>query len=197
MSRHITETALVLHTRQSGESNREAFFLCEHYGIIRATVYGGPKSKLRAFVSPFHSGILYLYHDPVRDSYKVSDFDVRQWRPGLREVYERAAGATAVAETVLAGHGGGGDWRQALNITNTALDALEKSSSQTAENALVIFLWDWAEILGVRPESSDILRYPGAINWLKGGEGSLQQAKRLCIDVLGAAFGRSLSSWKW
>ena len=48
-----------------------------------------------------------VYHDPSKDSRKLSDFDVRSWRPGLRELYERAMAADAVAETVLASHGGG------------------------------------------------------------------------------------------
>ncbi|GMO31398.1 MAG: hypothetical protein Pg6A_20590 [Termitinemataceae bacterium] len=134
----------------------------------------------------------------MRDSYKVTDFDVTNWRPGLRECYERTAAASAAAETVLAGDGGGGDWRQALKLSNATLDALESAGGEAAENILVMFLWAWAEILGLKPELDDYKlekHYPKALSWLESGSGDLFQAKKLCTDLLGAAFGRRLSSW--
>lgn len=71
MSRTFTHQALVLQVRSSGESNREAVFLSAEEGILRATVFGGPKSKLRAYVAPFHAGTLWIYRDPVRDYRKI------------------------------------------------------------------------------------------------------------------------------
>jgi DNA repair protein RecO (recombination protein O) len=211
MNRFITFNALALRVRSQGESNREGFFLTAEAGVLRATVYGGPKSKLRSYVSPFHSGTLYLYHEPVRDSYKVSDFDVALWRPGLRELYERAAAAQAVAETVLAGEGGGADWKAALELTNATLDALENADGETARRVTVQFLWNWSAILGVRPDISAAsnVKNPGALHWLRVVENlppallsrytldevSLQYARTLCTDILAGAFGRRLSAW--
>ncbi|MDR1286997.1 MAG: recombination protein O N-terminal domain-containing protein, partial [Treponema sp.] len=114
MARSFIYSALVLRVRSSGESNREAFFLTAEEGLVRATVFGGPKSKLRAHVAPFHRGTLWVYHDPVRDSRKVSDFDVQLWRPGIRESYERTMAASSLAETILAAYGGGGGWSGGL-----------------------------------------------------------------------------------
>jgi DNA repair protein RecO (recombination protein O) len=151
MSRSFTYTALVLRVKPSGESNREAWFLTAQEGILRATVFGGPKSRLRAHIAPFHQGVLWIYHDPVRDSRKVSDFDVQLWRPGLRERYERAITAGAVAETVLSSHGGGGAWPRALELSGGALDALEAADEKTCRRILIHFLWNWADVLGVRP----------------------------------------------
>jgi DNA repair protein RecO (recombination protein O) len=151
MPRSVTYTALVLRVKPSGESNREAWFLTAQEGILRATVFGGPKSRLRAHIAPFHQGVLWIYHDPVRDSRKVSDFDVQLWRPGLRERYERAMTAGAVAETVLSSHGGGGAWPRALELAGGALDALDGADETTCRRVLIHFLWNWAEVLGVRP----------------------------------------------
>ncbi|MDR2782867.1 MAG: recombination protein O N-terminal domain-containing protein, partial [Treponema sp.] len=106
MTRNATYSALVLRTRPVGESNREAFFLTAEGGVIRATVFGGAKSKLRACVSPFHQGTLWVYHDTVKDFMKVTDFDVKQWRPGLRELYDRSMAAAAVMDTIAASHAG-------------------------------------------------------------------------------------------
>jgi DNA repair protein RecO (recombination protein O) len=214
MNRFITCPALALRVRPSGESNREAFFLTGESGIIRAFIYGGPKSKLRSYVSPFHSGTLYLYHDPVRDSYKVSDFDVRDWRSGLRELYERAIYADIIAETILAASGGGSDWAGALRLAGRSLDALESSDAETARRIVVHFLWNWAELLGVRPDLEDedeniTIKNPGALHWLKIVEDlepamlsrflldevSMRSAKALCIEILASALGRRLASW--
>ncbi|MDR3249288.1 MAG: recombination protein O N-terminal domain-containing protein [Treponema sp.] len=152
MSRTFTYPALVLKTAPSGESNRDAWFLTAGEGILRATVFGGPKSKLRAHVAPFHSGVVYLYRDPVRDSRKVSDFDVQNWRPGLRELYERAMAGDAVADTILASHGGGGNWETALSLANASLDALTEADEGATSRIFTHFLWNWADFLGLRPE---------------------------------------------
>ncbi|MDR3301779.1 MAG: recombination protein O N-terminal domain-containing protein [Spirochaetaceae bacterium] len=214
-NRFITGSALVLRVRASGESNREAFFLTAERGLIRATVYGGPKSRLRSYVAPFHSGILYLYHDPVRDSYKVSDFDVASWRPGIREVYERTVRAGAICETILAGHGGGSDWSDALRLANLSFDAMEIADAPCSRRIALHFLWNWAELLGVRPDlDADELhlniKNPGALRWLRVVENldpalltrytlddiSLQYAQTLCIEILASALGRRLASWR-
>jgi DNA repair protein RecO (recombination protein O) len=152
MSRTFISRALVLKTAFFGESNREAWFLSASEGILRAVVYGGPKSRLRSHVSPFHSGTLYYYLDPVRDSRRVNDFDVMSWRPGLRELYERAMAAAAMADTVLASHGGGGNWEGALSLVETGLEALAEASGGTVSRIFTQFLWNWAGFLGLRPD---------------------------------------------
>ncbi|MDR1970606.1 MAG: recombination protein O N-terminal domain-containing protein, partial [Treponema sp.] len=97
MARNVTYSALVLRARPSGESNREITFLTAEEGLIRATVFGGPKSKLRAHTAPYHRGKLWIYRDPAKTFMKVTDFDVQVWRPGIRELYERTMAASAVA----------------------------------------------------------------------------------------------------
>ena len=178
MGRSFTYEALALRVRQSGESNREAFFLTAEEGIIRAMVFGGPKSKLRAYVAPFHSGTLWIYHDPVKDSRKVTDFDVRSWRPGLREVYERTIAAGSVSETILAGHGGGGNWMEALSLTNQSLDAIGTADEKDVPLPFLHFLWNWSDILGIRPDldrcgSCDSLCGPGETLWYSKYDGTV------------------------
>ncbi|GMO43281.1 MAG: hypothetical protein Ta2B_23800 [Termitinemataceae bacterium] len=152
MNRFFNCRGIVLRQRAYGESNREGYFLTPDYGMLRCTVYGGPKSKLRSIVSAFHSGILYAYHDPVRDTYKVQDFDVQAWRMGLRENYERTMTAMAICETVLAGHSGAGNWQDAYTLTTKSLDALETAVESTAKRIFVHFLWNWAQLLGIIPD---------------------------------------------
>ena len=210
MTRFSACPALVLRMRSCGESNREAFFLTAGMGIPRAFVYGGPKSRLRSYVSQFHYGGLYLYHDPVRDSYKVTDFDVRRWRPGIRENYDRTMAAVAITETVLAGFGGGCDWNEALDQTNDSLDALDGAVGPDYSRILVHFLWKWAKLTGIHDGAPAGLSQ-SPFRWLEKSStlcaseacrlgldsGSLREAKNFCTTIIGRALGRSLKSWEW
>jgi DNA repair protein RecO (recombination protein O) len=169
---------LVLRVRPQGESNREAFFLTAEEGILRATLYGGPKSKLRSQVAPWHAGRLLVYHDPVRDSRKISDFDVESWKPGLRELYDRTASAMTLAEIILAAQGGGGGWEQALALAGESLSALEEADENEAVFLLIQFIWRWLDFLGQRPSldycSSCACEYPpDGVLWYSRYEGSL------------------------
>jgi DNA repair protein RecO (recombination protein O) len=177
VSRNRILTATVLRVRFFTENAREGFFLTREEGIVRAAVYGGGKSKLRAYVSPFNSGTLYLYHDPVRDSNKVTDFDCQNWRPGLREKYERTMAADEIAKTILTGIGGSFD--DALRAADETLDALENAADAQTNPLLVHFWWRWAAILGIRPaldRLEDSLGYhippleEGAARWLAATE---------------------------
>ena len=152
MTRNVSYSALILRSRPSGEANRDVWLLAAEAGLLRATVFGGPKSRLRSYASPFHSGQAWIYQDPSKDSRKLSDFDVKSWRPGLRELYERAIAADAVAETILATHGGGGNWAGALSLAEAALDALALADSETCVRIQLCFLWQWAGFLGLRPD---------------------------------------------
>jgi DNA repair protein RecO (recombination protein O) len=151
MPRTTVCKALILRSRATGESNREVSLLTAEQGIVRATVFGGPKSKLRAHASPYNSGRVWLYSNPVKDSVKLSDFDVHSWRPGLRELYERTMAAGAIADTILASHGGGGSWETAIYLADTALDAIESANEELCSRILVHFLWQWAGFLGIQP----------------------------------------------
>jgi DNA repair protein RecO (recombination protein O) len=215
--RLFTYSALILRARPSGESNREAWFLTAEEGILRATVFGGPKSKLRAHVEPYHRGKLWIYRDPVRDSLKITDFDVQSWKPGIRESYERSAAAAAIAETVLAGYGGGGTWEEAFSLADASLDALEAADQRGCELSFIHFLWNWAGILGIRPSLDEKENAgtapgglgPGARRWLKVAQelappqmvrnimddASTRQARHFVTNILGNILGKRLGTW--
>jgi DNA repair protein RecO (recombination protein O) len=152
MLRTFTHSALILRSRPSGESNRELWFLSAEEGVVRATVFGGPKSRLRSHAAPFHQGKLWVYHDPVKNFRKVTDFDVQSWRPGIRESYERTMAADALAGTILASHGGGGAWERAFNMAARSLDALDGAGEEACAGVFIRFLWNWTELLGQRPD---------------------------------------------
>jgi len=151
MSRNAVYSALVLRNRSSGESNSEVSLLTAEEGIIKATVFGGPKSKLRSHAAPYNSGKVWIYRDKAKEYGKLSDFDIQSWRPGLRELYERTMAAAGIAETILYTHGGGGDWGYAMKLAVSTLDALENANEELCPRLLVHFLWRWANFLGIQP----------------------------------------------
>jgi DNA repair protein RecO (recombination protein O) len=215
--RLFTYTALVLRVRPSGEANREAWILTAEEGIVRATVFGGPKSKLRAHVAPYHRGKLWIYRDPARDFRKITDFDVQSWKPGIRESYERSSAAAAIAETILAGYGGGGAWEEGFGLADASLGALEAADPGACERTFIYFLWNWAGILGIRPDLNETeddhtvpgAPGPGARAWLRAAlelpplrmarsamDGvSARQARLFVTTIVGNALGRRLGTW--
>jgi hypothetical protein len=60
--------------------------------------------------------------------------------------------AAATADTILATHGGGGGWEEALDLADSVLDALENAGEEGCVRIFVQFLWNWAAFLGLRPE---------------------------------------------
>jgi len=151
MSRTAVYSALVLRNRPSGESNSEVTLLTAEEGIIKATVFGGAKSKLRAHCAPYNSGQVWIYRDKSKEYAKISDFDVHSWRAGLRELYERTMSAAAVADTILSSHGGGGELGTALNMAIETLDTLETATEELCGRLLIHFLWRWSGFLGIQP----------------------------------------------
>ena len=187
MQRSFASPVLVLNVKPSGESNREAFFLSEDEGIIRATLFGGPKSRLRSHVSPFNTGLLYTYRDTAKDFRKVTDFDVQSHRPGLRELYERSNAAFYIAKTILSGYGGGSSKSEAFYLANAALDALCEADESCCERIRLYFLWNWAGLLGIRGDDFNrcVIRLakflPANPVYLAKGTGAQQ-----CVHVPGS-----------
>jgi DNA repair protein RecO (recombination protein O) len=151
MSRSKTYTALVLKVRQSGEQNREAVFLTLEDGMLRATLFGGPKSKLRSYVSPFHQGKLWIYEDPVRNTQKITDFDVQFWRPALRESYARLMAGSTMLEIVIASQGGGGSWKAAFDLTTESIETLNNIAEASIPMLVIYFIWNWLKLMGLLP----------------------------------------------
>jgi DNA repair protein RecO (recombination protein O) len=60
--------------------------------------------------------------------------------------------ADAIAETILASHGGGGNWESALALAEPVLDALEGAGEELCVLILVYFFWRWAGLLGIEPD---------------------------------------------
>lgn len=153
-ARNLVYEALALRARESPGGSRILTLMTAEAGLVDVFVFGGPKSKLRSLASPYASGRAFVYLDPVKDLQKLSDFDVRESYPALREDLGRLWAAGLVAELLIKTSGGGGDFPLVLELALDCLAALEGSKAEADAPALLLFLWRLVNLLGLGPDPS-------------------------------------------
>ena len=150
-NRSWSSEALVLSVKDFGEGHRSALLLvpeAEHpCRVLEAAVFGGPKSKLRGLVVPYQSGTIWLYSNPVKNSNKITDFKVKEYRIGLRDNLTRLWCASFAAELALKLKGNI-DW----DILNFFLNGISISSEAQCRTALLRFLWRIIIYSGLAPD---------------------------------------------
>jgi hypothetical protein len=99
--------------------------------------------------------------------------------------------ADAVADTILASHGGGGGWEEALSLAGACLDALAEAGEGAADRIFTQFLWNWAAFLGLRPDLGEA--EAGNAGTGAGGGGACEAAADglLWFDRLEGGFTRT------
>ncbi|QTQ14153.1 DNA repair protein RecO [Treponema parvum] len=153
MLRNSITDAVVLFVSPSGENNRSVCVFSMELGIIYAILYGGPKSKLKGLVSPFNRGKMYLYRDTVKNSIKITDFDVTNFHQTFRESLFKSWAASLASEIVIKTKCGGSP-AECWKIFNGFLDGIELSDEDNGRLGLIRFLWRYLELLGIRPDTS-------------------------------------------
>ncbi len=151
MNRNWSTTAQILSVKQSGEDNRSVTMLTKDKGIIQAFLYGGPKSRLRSLVSPYHFGTIWLYTDEVRHSTKITDFEVLSYRSEIRESLFKTCAAGLCAELAVKTHCGT-DFPETWLYISSFLDGLCMVPDHEARAALLRFLWRFLFLLGFQPD---------------------------------------------
>lgn len=115
--------------------------------IVDAAIFGGGKSKLRSLITPYKTGQIWLYTNPVKDSTKITDFDIIEYRLGLNENLTRIWCAGIASELALKLKGNI-DWL----IINSFLNGLAVSDEQACKSALLRFLWRIITFSGFAPD---------------------------------------------
>jgi DNA repair protein RecO len=152
--RTVSTPAIVIRRERMGESHKGLVLLAEGLGLLRATAYGAWKmhSGIRLGSEPFVHSLARLYHDPVKNTWKVTDLEVRESFEGLRAELPRMEAASLWAEVVqksiAAGETAGGLFRLLLDC----LRALEAGSVDRVAYATTQFLWRFLDLAGYRPD---------------------------------------------
>ena len=149
--RNSSMDALILSVKQQGEQNYSVCMLSAELGVFYATLYGGAKSKKRAFVQQFNSGRLYLYTDESHHLKKITDFDVKDMHLSLRTNLYKLWAANLASEIVLKTQCAG-DFKNAFILLSAFLDGIDRSTENGARLGTLRFLWRYLALLGVQPD---------------------------------------------
>lgn len=163
MNRNSKQQALVLSIRRIGEDNRLVKFLTLEKGIIDAILYGGPKSKLRAMVSPFHFGTLWLYTDETKHSNKVTDFEVTKFHSEIRENLYKTWCADFCIELLIKTEASG-ESKSVWTLVNAFLDGLCLSTEDECKIALLRYIWRYITVLGLQCDCQYCVRCSEQLN---------------------------------
>jgi len=164
-SRDLRVPCIILRSRDSGAGHRLVSLMTPELGLLEAFMYGGGKSKLRSLASPYHAGMAWLYHDPVRDSYKLSDFDPVSAHEGARASLGASLHASLWAELLIRVRGGGVDFQGPFRILDACLSGLDALPEAEAVYASLVFIWGLAGCMGLRPDPAACMACPGALGW--------------------------------
>lgn len=154
MSRHSTFSAIVLRNARFGDMHKRVTMLTDDRGLVDAVAYGAysQKGKLRGVTNLFCAGTCYLYTDPVKESNKITDFDVTSYFVELKSALEKFYIASLWAEVILASYAGGERSEVLYGELLRFLGELERSDAARSEIVSVQFLWRYLGFLGIRPE---------------------------------------------
>ena len=116
MSRNIRTEAIVLKTGRVGEIHKSVTLLTPELGLVEAIAHGvyKGKGKLGGVSDPFCWSMSYLYYEPVKKNYKITDMECRELFERIRGDLGRYYAASLWAEVVIRSHAGGegGVYRQ-------------------------------------------------------------------------------------
>jgi len=160
MNRNIKTDSIILRSRRIGELHKGLTCLTRSYGIIDAIAYGAGKgkSKLSGLVDPFSLLYLYLYFDPVKDNYKISEIEQKMIFPGIRLELKKFYIASFWAEIVLKSFSGGGESQSVYPLLAKSLVILNKADKDEQNLILIQFIWRYLEISGFQSDISNCSR---------------------------------------
>jgi DNA repair protein RecO (recombination protein O) len=146
--------AIILKTQRLGEMHRNVTLFNPEEGILTATAYGAFKTKtrLRPDTEAFNYIKAYLYFEPVKKSYKITDSECHLTFPAIRQSVAKLFTASLFAEIVLKSFGGGEAKPHIFNLLLDALKHTDQSTEQGLAYLIIQFLWRFLSITGFEPD---------------------------------------------
>jgi DNA repair protein RecO (recombination protein O) len=152
--RSSSTEAVVLRKVRVGEIHKSLSLFSRNMGLVRAIAHGAYKikSRLRTTSEPFQVVRAYLYHDPVRDQYKITDMESLTPLDGISGSVQRYYAASLWAEVVIRSYGGGENFPRLYDLLVGALRLLDTASDRLVPLLSVQFLLRFLSLLGQRPD---------------------------------------------
>ena len=193
MNRSYSTNAIVLNLKPSGENNSTVTLLTPDKGIIYATLYGGPKSKMKSLVAQWHSGKIWLYDNPEKKQTKISDMEVANYHPSFGQNLFKMYAASLAAEIAIKTKCSGSP-EQCFKLISGFFDGMELCDEEQSRLGLIRFLWRYLALMGVQPEAdSDEAFAPEAVSYYNGNLSSQAVGYLSSISKLEPSKVRQLS----
>jgi DNA repair protein RecO (recombination protein O) len=153
MIRNITTEAVLLRRYRVGEIHKRVDLFTKEHGIIQAIAHGAYKtrSRLSGMTDPFSLALVYLYLDPVKSNYKITDIVIKDDFDNLRGNLSTFYYASFAAEVVLKSFGGGEQLIELFHLLVTTLQLLDGTKEAGALYILIQFLWRYIRMMGFLP----------------------------------------------
>lgn len=154
MNRSTCTQAIILNLKTVGENNTSVTLLTPESGIIYATLYGGPKSKMKSLVSQFNSGKIWLYDNPEKKQTKITDFEVTNFHQSFSQNLFKLYAASLCAELIIKTRCSGSN-EECFTLLNGFFDGMELCNEEQSRLGLIRFLWRYLELMGIQPDAKE------------------------------------------
>jgi DNA repair protein RecO (recombination protein O) len=187
MQRSSTTPAIVLRKARVGEIHKALTLLTPARGLVQAMAYGALKigSRLATASEPFHLLKAWLYHDPVKDQYKLTDVESLEAHDGLRRSVAKFYTASLWAETCLKSYGGADESASLFELLAEALRLLDRSPAGREPLLNVQFLARFLAVSGHRLDTEQCGRCDLAFEPLGAVYVSREEGTLLCPSCRG------------
>jgi len=153
MFRSSATPAIILRKTRMGEIHKALTLLTPGTGLLHAVAHGAYKmnSRLRP-CEPFVIIRAYLYHEPVKNQYKLTDAEVLELLEGVRSSVLRYYAASLWAEVTLKSFGAGESYGELFRLLHDALLLLDRLPEEREGLLTVQFLMRFLALSGHAPE---------------------------------------------
>ena len=156
MYRNYIKEALFLKKYRIGEFHKGVVMLTPDSGMLNAIAHGAYKlkSRLRTATEQFTYTKVYIYRDPVKDSYKITDVEVKDSFDFILNSLVKYYHASLWAEIVLKSFGGGRESEYTFELLLDSLRILNNGDERDSVYVSCQFIWRFLTISGLKPELS-------------------------------------------
>ncbi len=154
MFRSSSTQAIVLRKTRVSEIHKGLTLLTPQRGLIQALAHGAYKirSRFRSASEPYSHLKVYLYHDPVKDQFKITDLEALNLFDGIRGDLQKFYAASLWAEVSLKSYGAGEDFPLLFQLLLDALVQLNQGGGAEPGVISIQFLWRFMQLLGLLPD---------------------------------------------
>ena len=185
----------MLRKARVGEIHKSLTLLTPSQGLLQVMAHGALKSgsRLATASEPFHLLKAYLYHDPVKNQYKLTEAESLEPHDALRRSVAKFYTASLWAEACLKSYGGGEESAALFELLAEALRLLDRAPAGGEGLLCFQFLARFLDVSGHRLELEQCPRCQLAFDARAPFYLSREEGAFVCGACRGAGAGEYLA----